>query len=378
MGALFFAVADDKSIGIRNKVICQAKSMSSIFSFCDLLTLKNGVVVLKHFENEEQIGEELLLENAGGRYLNRTRAIQKTALDMLGAKEYDVIYFRDQIWTAPMSSIMEHAKKKNIITYMEIPTYPYYKEQMAVAANKAKAALVLALSFFSDKMYFRLVDHIPVVVSNSKIKMTEKMIPMTNGADTGFFDYQSHRAISGINIVGSGYLSTYHGFEKVIRSMDRYYKNGGTQSVFFYIAGEGPQKKMLKEMAKETGLTDRVFFLGELGREKLKELYKKASVSVGTLSLQKRGADTDTSLKTVESFVQGIPVIAAGKLPDPIVDDRMCFHINPKADSFDMEGLCKFLNEYDIGTDEIECLRKRFDWKKIMNDVFQVKGGKQH
>ncbi len=369
MGALFFAVADDKSAGIISKAVCQAKSISGTYGFCDLLFYKGSSVVCERYNAEAKIREKVVLENAEGKYLAKTTSVQLAALKMIQSGTYEVVYFRDQLWTRYMSRILVYTRRNHIKTYMEIPTYPYYKEQLAVASNKPKALATVIFSYVSDLRYFRLVDHIPVIIANSKKRLTAKMIPMVNGADIDCFSVKPRKEADDINIVGVGYLSVYHGFEKVIRSMAEYYRNGGSRRILFYIAGEGPQKPLLQELADKSGLHNKVIFLGKLNKEELEKLYEKASISVGTLSLHKRGADTDTSLKTIEALVQGIPVILSGKIADRMAYDSMAFHISTKDDSFDMNELCRFLDKYNVSVQDIDSLRERYDWKSVMSSI---------
>ncbi len=275
-----------------------------------------------------------------------------------------------------MSGIVSFAKANGIKLFMEIPTYPYYKEQISVSSNKIVAVMYVFLDYLSDFLYFKYLDCIPVVVANSNKKLKKNMLSISNGADTDYFQCTSGKSNDEIDIVGVGYISKYHGFEKVIKSMHKYYANGGTRKVKFYIVGEGPYKHVLEKMTREFDLGDKVYFMGELDKNEMRDIYHKANITVGTLSLQKRGADIDTSLKVVESVVQGIPIIVSGKIQDCFVRENMSFHIDSKDDAFDLIELFTFLDSYRVSDDDMLRLRQKYDWKSVMDNIFQTKGGR--
>jgi glycosyltransferase involved in cell wall biosynthesis len=376
MGGLFFAAVDQKSIGVMNKVLNQAKSISRLYGLCDTLFYDNGSIVCVRYENEEEISRKVLTEKTGRGFLARIRDLQKTVHIMIQSNKYEVIYFRDQVWSRHMSGIVSFAKANGIKLFMEIPTYPYYKEQISVSSNKIVAVMYVFLDYLSDFLYFKYLDCIPVVVANSNKKLKKNMLSISNGADTDYFQCTSGKSNDEIDIVGVGYISKYHGFEKVIKSMHKYYANGGTRKVKFYIVGEGPYKHVLEKMTREFDLGDKVYFMGELDKNEMRDIYHKANITVGTLSLQKRGADIDTSLKVVESVVQGIPIIVSGKIQDCFVRENMSFHIDSKDDAFDLIELFTFLDSYRVSDDDMLRLRQKYDWKSVMDNIFQTKGGR--
>lgn len=52
-----------------------------------------------------------------------------------------------------MSELLSISQQKTIQTIMEIPTYPYYKEQLNVAPNKLKGGLSLVWNYLGDRLY---------------------------------------------------------------------------------------------------------------------------------------------------------------------------------------------------------------------------------
>jgi L-malate glycosyltransferase len=72
------------------------------------------------------------------------------------------------------------------------------------------------------------------------------------------------------------------------------------------MAGSGPEKDNLIALANETGVSDRLHFLGHVGRQDLTDLYHAASLFVFPSSWETFG------LAAVEAAMAGLPVVAAG------------------------------------------------------------------
>lgn len=76
-------------------------------------------------------------------------------------------------------------------------------------------------------------------------------------------------------------------------------------SIRLVIAGEGPQRAFLEQMARELGVDARVRFLGALDRARLPELYASADAFVFASLTETQG------LVLAEAMACGLPVIAA-------------------------------------------------------------------
>lgn len=87
------------------------------------------------------------------------------------------------------------------------------------------------------------------------------------------------------------------------------------------IAGDGPQMQILRSLAKELGIEDRVQFLGWQSREQLIELYKQANVFL----FPSRHEGMPNAL--LEAMASGLPIIAtciAGS-EELVLDDKTGF-----------------------------------------------------
>ncbi len=72
------------------------------------------------------------------------------------------------------------------------------------------------------------------------------------------------------------------------------------------MAGSGPEKDNLIQLARENNVIDRLHFLGHVGRQDLTDLYHAASLFVFPSSWETFG------LAAVEAAMAGLPVVAAG------------------------------------------------------------------
>jgi len=93
-------------------------------------------------------------------------------------------------------------------------------------------------------------------------------------------------------------------------------KNSDISSLKVRIAGDGPKKQTLYDLADELGIEDRVEFLGQQSSKALAEWYRTADFLVHPAIAE------SFSMTLLEAMASGLPVIAAnvGGIPELVVD----------------------------------------------------------
>ena len=116
-----------------------------------------------------------------------------------------------------------------------------------------------------------------------------------------------------ISIVGVATMFPSHGYERLIESMNVYYKGGGDRNVVFHVVGEGPGPELKKymELVARYGLSEHVVFEGTLYGDRLTECYNKCDLALDDLCGFRIGLEISSSLKSREYLAYGLPIIAA-------------------------------------------------------------------
>ena len=89
------------------------------------------------------------------------------------------------------------------------------------------------------------------------------------------------------------------------------------------MAGEGTDRARLQRIAAETGVNDRIGFLGRIANKSMPEFLSRASVFVAP-SVRMEQVEDGSSIVVLEAMASGIPVVASnvGGLKDIIVDGK--------------------------------------------------------
>jgi len=133
----------------------------------------------------------------------------------------------------------------------------------------------------------------------------EKITVLRNGVNLDLFSPPQHREqlrqslnIDGKTILSVGYLITRKGHDLVIKALSE------LPDITLLIAGDGPEKANLMQLAEQCQVSDRVKFLGALEQSQLKDYYGAADALI--LASSREG----WANVLLESMACGTPVVA--------------------------------------------------------------------
>lgn len=365
-GTVFLAnIEYGKSSGIYKKIYTQCRILS-LNSESMLICKQEQCILFVYFNN-------------GKEDFYRTKNLTPTIKNLLFAlkkiiKENDVstVYFRSTLKpTILQVNLLRFIRKNKIKILYEIPTYPYFGEQIKSSKNKILTIFKMIYEKFIFHLSYHFVDKVIVIISKSNIKRKTKFLEITNGVELSKFNLifnEELNELDQLNFVGVGTLYNYHGYERLIKSISQY--DDKICNVNFYIVGDGPAIENLKQIVKKLGLENNVFFTGVLFDDKLDEIFSKANIGVGALALYERNADIDTTLKVVEYISRGIPVITSGRVKGIKYED-MIFTVENNDSNF---NLLEIIDKYiffrkNFSLSMLEENRKNFDWLTIMEKI---------
>jgi glycosyltransferase involved in cell wall biosynthesis len=107
------------------------------------------------------------------------------------------------------------------------------------------------------------------------------------------------------------------------------------------VAGEGPDRPRLEELARRHGLDGRVRFAGRVDREELADLYARC------LAVYYAPVDEDYGMVPYEAFLSEKPVVTttdAGGPLDVVADRTTGLVCAPRGE--EIAGACRFLLEH--------------------------------
>lgn len=312
--------------GISKKIVTQAAAISKVKGKCTLLCVDSDSMFQEiefhdgNYVSKRSYQTKISLDSKS---LNRVNGFIDE-VEKIISEQPDEIYVRHMMPSARYVRFLRKFRKSGIIC--EIPTYPYFYEQLKASHNKLVTILRLANEVLFWPFLYSCFTKILCIPCRSKAHKYKKMQFITNGytselnaSYTDMFCRNEDSNKDELVLVGIGHIYKYHGYEKMIKllSSDNNYK------VKFIVIGNG-EIEYLKAMADELGVNDKVDFVGVKTGQELESYYQIADVGIGTLSLELRKADIDTGIKVLDYYIHGLPVISSGKCPDIDELDTKC------------------------------------------------------
>ena len=220
----------------------------------------------------------------------------------------DFIYFRkpcsDRNMIRFLRKIKEKYPKCKIVP--EIFTYPYYKD----AYLNMKYFMLIPKDWYYSKKLKKYVDRFVTYSSDDEI-FGVKTIKVVNGTDVESISTITPREEDNeIHLLAVAMFRKHHGYERIIKGLNEYYKQGGQKNIKLYMVGDGPEKPQYEKMVSEYKLEDHVIFCGVMAGKELDDIYNKCDIGLGSFGFYKIGLKTASSLKIREYLAKGIAVIA--------------------------------------------------------------------
>jgi glycosyltransferase involved in cell wall biosynthesis len=360
MKALFIANLDlVETEGIYKKVCAQAEAIGEAVGNCDMIT-RSG-----HNANVKKQGEAHSIKS-DQKFLDYVETEFEN-------KEVGFAYIRHMIPGCKLIHVLKTAKKNGIKVYYEIPTYPYFAEQFRSSRRKYRAVAKIMLDVIFWPFIYKYIDKLVVIRSNTKAKTYPKMVEITNGVRTDGIkskDYTAAHDDNCFRMVAVGTLYPYHGYDRVLKGLAACGEKVGDITVEFHVIGSSQTIDDLHKQADSLGLKH-IIFHGTKTTEELNEMYDSFDVGLGCIALHRRNADIDTTLKIIEYYCRGVPVITSGKSP---MNDKKYSYVVPDNESpIDIESIYNYYNEIDSKDLCMlaEKAKAQFSWSNIMKNLLE-------
>lgn len=357
--------------GISKKIVCQAQALSKINDVCDLLCLSkdNHFLVINCRNGEIKTIRDCGSLDLKSKSLNRINPFIEMALKNIDMNDKRSIYIRHMVPSLRYIFFLKKISSRKIFT--EIPTYPYFYEQISSSDNKIMTVARIFYEILFWPLIYIYVDKIVAITCRSSAHRYKKMNFITNGyCVVNDIKLSCKNNSDSLVLIGVGKIQKYHGYEKVIEAIHNY---TGNKRIKFYIVGNG-ETQYLKDLVDLYKLKDRVIFTGIKTDEELEILYRKADIGVGTMALEMRKADIDTGIKIIDYYLHGLPVISSGECPQ-INDDSIPQPYMNTMGKINFDNIYEWMKIFDKNSISrlIYLTKIEFSWEKILRRVLDEK-----
>ena len=176
-----------------------------------------------------------------------------------------------------------------------------------------------------------------------------------------------------IRLLAVAGFSFYHGFERVLEGLYQYYKNSRGYNFYFYMVGEGAEKRNYIHLVKKYGLEQYVEFCGYKTGAELDWYYDNADIGVAPLGMYKVGVVSATPIKTREYCSRGLPFIYGYEDDGFTGKEPYVRKVSNSPEPIDMGAIIE-LYEATVENENIlnnmrSYTEKNFSWDILLRDV---------
>lgn len=361
MKSIFLANLDLKeNEGIYKKICSEANGLKSALGECVLITKKNNGSKVNYLNNNIE-EENANIFNVANKFIQN------------GDIQY--LYVRHMIPNISLIKLLKVANKKGIKIFYEIPTYPYFGEQLKTSRKKYRALIKILLDIIFLPIIYNLAYKMVVIKSNSKVKMYKKMFEINNGANIDVIqskEYDNCNEKDIFSIVTVGTLYPYHGYDRILKGLKECNELVDNKIVEFSVIGYSQTIDELKLMSNKYNLKH-VKFLGIKSNEEMNQLFDNYDVGLGCLALHRRNADIDTTIKIIEYYCRGIPVVTSGISPMDKYNKKITIHIEDSEKPINIHEIYSKYKEISTKDKKMISLNAKsiFSWDSIMKKLFR-------
>lgn len=204
----------------------------------------------------------------------------------------------------------------NTIIMMEIPTYPYSKEIHGMKRLTSLPIDVLCrpylrnmLTYIVDLFGNKSVFGIPTIQIRNGVLVHDTDVRLPSGCN------------SEIRMIRAATFDRWHGIDRLISGMHKYYQNAGRRRLKLMLVGDGPEIPSLKQQVDDMNLQSSVSFLGRRSPEDVRKLYSYCNLGVESLARFRTSnvGTLNSSLKSREYLDVGISFFGEGSVD--VLDD---------------------------------------------------------
>lgn len=319
-----------------------------------------------------------ILQDYGNGYKGKIlKRIEFNSISRYAIKnQIDFVYIRFDHNANPFTFYMAwKMKRAGIKVVMEIPTYPYDQEYSRTSTKlrmlwdklwrKPLAGQLFRIITFSD---YEKIFGIPTIQISNGIDFNQ--IPLKKSV---------HDTSDELHLIGVAEIHYWHGFDRLVRGLDIYYRKEPKYKVYFHIVGDffgRKEKEAILPLLETNEILRRYIILhgAKYGKE-LDDLFEKADIAIGSLARHRSGITKIKTLKNREYAARGLSFIYSET--DSDFDERPYIRKVPaNEDPVNIEEIIHFYKQQQCSPLEIRDSISSLSWKEQMRKVLTIMGYK--
>lgn len=372
MNILYVAFVDFSQMhyGPAKKILSACKAMERDGHTVTLLGRQGHASVRIHTD-----GKTEMLEQHGAYPIGRLQVLLDKSKQVRAVERYvrektfDFCYIRFDLCTGEFMGLLKKLDRVCKQIFIELPTYPYEQEYVGFISklrlrNNDRCAVGL------KKYVDRIVTFYPIPGDRF---FDVPCLTVPNGFD---FDTVSlirdDRVPERIHIAAVSAMRHWHGYERMIEGLHRYYAAGGQRDIVLHMVGEGREGPKYLALTKEYGLEERVLFHGPMFGDDLANLLEQCTLGVDSLARHRTNISVLSSLKSREYGAKGIPLINSCRID--IIEDGYPYLLLVPADEtpVDIETVVAFYDRIYAGGSRIAVAKEIREYIEPRSDMHAV------
>lgn len=332
--------------GVMKKILCQIKTLEEMGYYVDYIKRSDDSLFLCN--NTTKIEDKLIEVQSS--FYSTMKKMYSCLTSRIQSMDYDIVYMRYETSSLAMSRFFKRIKahNKRIQLYSELPTYMGKWEPGITLFAKVKFIINLILRTIIPLNVDRVVTF-----SDHDRLFGIKTIKIENFADISQLPLRVPVSSDDFHMLGVAMMTASHGFDRVIKGLNQYYKGEPSQRVFFHIIGNGPVVPEWKRLVVEYELEDYVFFEGVKSGEELDEYFNKCQIAVASLAIFRKKCPKASELKIREYTARGIPFIYSAYEPQ-FEDLPFCLKVPHDESPINIQEVMDFYKKVDIKKTAVE------------------------
>lgn len=386
MKKLFYlTILDDSDrvkIGIMNKIRGQISAMknSNIDVYFGHIHDTSNFIV----ENNDSL--ICTIQCSGSNTRDRMGSIYPAIEKVVFQNEIDALYIRYISIDGRAIKFYQKIHNAGIKVIIEFFSHNLFLEHYKTALRNIRNRKVLTgikglASLAIDKFYCgklkKCVDRIVTTTKSDPIFGIET-INVTNGINLkGIKCRNKIPNAYDFTIMSVAMISPWHGYDRVIKGIHDYYKNGGLKNIIYYVIGDGEERRNLEVLTKELELDKHIKFEGLKVADELDKYYDEADVALEMLAGFRRTSGPISSIKMAEYIAKGLPVVytdSGSNYPKEV--KKYCYTVANDETTINIDEMITridniYSNYPNLETELRRIVERYFTWDVTMRELIQ-------
>jgi len=340
----FVDFADAQQWGVTKKILTQIKVFEAAGFHATCITLQGNSIV-------RMCGEETICMRECKQGVRARIALLDSFKKYLKDNSVDICYIRYQFSDPFFVSALRKLSAKGVRIIIEIATYPYEPAlRMQGVGGRIKICCDQMFRGYMKKSVERFVTY-----SKDERILGVKAIQVINGLDLKMNPLRKpHEPDECLVLLTVSSMKPWHGYDRLLKGMRNYYKDGGTRVILLYMVGDGPACAEYRTLVNEYHLSEKVVYCGFLQDKALDEMYEKSDIAISSLADHRAGVYTASPLKTAEYAVRGIPFVTAYDV-EGMEQGKHYMRVPPDDTPIDIFKIVAFINKInEVGKNSAE------------------------